>query len=343
MKKIPLTTPYGNSDILIESGLFAQIGNLLTEKYPESRKVIILDSNLDAIYGAKLKAELPDALKLVIPAGEESKELKFVVSLIEKLLEAGFGRNDVLIGFGGGMTTDLAGFVASVYMRGMHFVSIPTSLLGMVDAAIGGKTAINLGAKNIIGTFYLADEVLIDPELLNSFVDPKKIPGMGEVAKYAAIIDASLFAELEKTPMDLTSVITKSVNAKVNVVSQDFKESGMRKWLNYGHTFGHAIESVTNFALSHDQAISIGMVLSNRIAQKLGKQNESVGNTIEQTLSRLNLPTELPKNVRLEECENWMMKDKKRAGDHIGFIIVPELGKAEIIPLKPEELINLAK
>lgn len=348
--EISLKTPSENSKVLIEDGLFNKLGDLLKADYPNSRFVIITDVNLEKIYGEKLKTLLSgtstgtssDPLILTIPAGEASKNFQTVISLSEQLIKTGLTRHDVLIGFGGGVITDLAGFVASIYLRGMKYVAVPTSLVGMVDAAIGGKTGIDFHGKNLIGTFYLADSVLIDPSLLNSFADQKNMPGWGEVIKYGCIIDASLFDNLKTDPPDLSTIIQKSAQAKIDVVNQDYKESGLRKILNFGHTFGHAIESATKFRLTHDQAIAIGMVLANRVAQKLGKQSPEVAEKIRSTLATFSLPTELPDELILNDLVDLIKKDKKRQGHLIHFIIAPELGKSEIIPIKPEELVKLA-
>ena len=340
METINLKTPSGTSKILIEEELLGKIGELLKKDYPKSRFVIVTDSNLEKIYGNQLKNMFPQALFLTVPAGETSKNFERVISLCEHLINENFTRSDVLIGFGGGVVTDLAGFVASIYMRGMKYVAVPTSRLGMVESAIGGKTGIDFVAKNIIGTFYLADQVLMDPDVLKSFPDPKKMPGMGEVIKYAATIDKSLFDDFD--PFDLKTIIIKSAQAKVNVVEQDFRESGRRRVLNYGHTFGHAIEAAMDFKLTHDQAISIGMVLSNKVAQNLGKQDKEVGEKIKAALEQFALPTELPSELTLESLVELMKKDKKRTGDIINYVIATELGKSEILPMKPEELIKLA-
>ncbi|MBN2096143.1 3-dehydroquinate synthase [Candidatus Peregrinibacteria bacterium] len=341
MKTITLKTPSGASKILIQEDLFNEIGDRLKKDYPNSRFAIVTDGNLEPIYGNRLKKMFPGAVFLTIPAGEASKNFERVISLCEHLLKEEFARADVLIGFGGGMVTDVAGFVASIYMRGMKYVAIPTSLLGMVDAAIGGKTGIDFMAKNIIGTFYLAKQVLIDPSLLKSFEVPSKMPGMGEVIKYAATIDKSLFDHF--VPFDLETVITKSAQAKVSVVEQDFRESGQRRILNYGHTFGHAIETAANYQITHDQAISIGMVLANKVAQNLGKQNPDVGDKIKRALDQFALPTALPTALQLNQLLEYIKKDKKRTGDIINYVIVTGLGKSEIIPMKPEELVKLAK
>lgn len=343
METVELKTPSGTSKILIEEGLFTKIGELLRKEYPESKLAIVTDGNLEKIYGEKLKKEFPEAKLLTVRPCEESKCFDVAMSLAKKLLDAEFTRNDVVIGFGGGMVTDLAGFVASIYMRGMKYVAIPTSLLGMVDAAIGGKTGIDFHGKNLIGTFYLADFVLMDPDLLKSFPDIRKSPGMGEVIKYAAIYDASLFGDFKKEPLDLKGIIQKSAQAKVDVVSQDAKERGIRKILNYGHTFGHAIEAAMDFKLSHDRSISIGMVLANKVAQNLGKQSKEVGDKIKTTLRQFNLPVDLPSDLQLDPLLELIKKDKKRKGDKISFVIVTELGKTEIIPMKPKELVQLAQ
>ncbi len=342
MKQIDLKTTNGTQKILIEKGLLQRTNDLIQKEYSGSRVIIITDSTIDRIYGEEIKANFTNALYLVVPEGEESKDFKTVIDLSEQLVKNGVTRHDVILGLGGGMVTDLAGFVASIYMRGMNYVVMPTTLLGMVDAAIGGKTGIDFHGKNLIGTIYLADFVLIDPDFLKSFPDPHKLHGMGEVIKYASIIDISLFENFEKEPIDIVTIIEKSAQAKTNVVMQDLREGGMRKILNFGHTFGHAIELAMNFKLHHDKAISIGMVLANQVAQNLGKQDAEVGNKIKNTLEEFGLPTELPAELTLNELANLIKKDKKRKGETIDFIVVTKLGKTEIIPLRPEELIQLA-
>ncbi len=350
MNQITLKTPLGTSQIIIGNGIAEQAAGLMKEKYSDSRFVIITDENLNRIYGEKFKKYLPDAEIFAVPAGEKSKCFEVVISLAEKLIKSGFTRNDVCLGFGGGMVTDLAGFIASIYMRGMRYIAVPTSLLGMVDAAIGGKTGIDFMGKNLIGTIYMADYVLIDPNMLKSFDDIGKSPGMGEVIKYAATIDASLFDDFKTDPLNLMTIIQKSAKAKADVVSQDVKEGGLRKILNFGHTFGHAIEAEMDLKISHDHAISIGMVLANKVAQNLGKQDASVGEKIKATLGQFGLPTELPvrpghpggpDGIQISDLVEWIKKDKKRRGYIIDFVVVPELGKAEIIPLTPEKLVEL--
>jgi len=278
---------------------------------------------------------------LAVVAGETSKRLAVVKQLASEMLNEGVTRADVVVGFGGGMVTDLAGFVASIYMRGMPYIAIPTSVVGMVDAAIGGKTGVNLEAKNILGTFYPAELVLIDPSFLDDAPDVAVRCGMAESIKYAATLDASLADDLMKDKPDLDEIITKSAQAKADIVSQDLRESGLRKVLNFGHTFGHAIEQMSEYKLSHGEAISIGMVLANKAAQKLGKQSKETGDRIKELIEKFNLPTELPEDMTVESLVDLMKKDKKRIGDKITFIMVPEMGKYEMLEMKPEELVEL--
>lgn len=346
MEKITLKTKLGVSQILIEPGLFERAGALLQKHYGAGKQfVIVTDSNLEKIFGKRLREEFPkDTTILSIPPGEEQKNMDTVLKLAEQMLKRGVDRHDVVIGFGGGVITDMAGFLASIYMRGVHFVAIPTSVLCMVDAAIGGKTGVDFHAKNILGTVYLTDFVLIDPDFAKGLPARQISSAMGEIIKYAAMADKSLFRDFEKMPLNFATLIRKSVEAKVRLVKNDIKEHmSSRKMLNYGHTFGHALESATLYALTHGEAISIGMTLANKIAAKLGKQDKKTAEKIETTLQKFGLPTELPKGVKLEALAELIGKDKKCHDGIVDFIIVPKLGKAKIVPLKPEELINLAR
>ena len=331
------------SEILIEEGIFKKSGKLLNERYPKSRFAIVTDSKIKQIYGKQLNTIIPRSQIFSIPSGEKNKNLETIGKLTEQLIKSGISRSDVIIGFGGGIITDIAGFLASVYMRGIKYIAIPTSLLGMVDASVGGKTGIDLVTKNILGTFYLPELILMDTDFLMTFQNKKRMSGFGEIVKYAAIADKSLFRDFEKNPPDLNVIIEKCVKIKVGVVQKDFKENGMRKILNYGHTFGHAIESASDYKITHDEAISIGMVISNKIAQKLGKQDLKTAEKIKSALIKFNLPTELPKGITIKNLRDLIKKDKKRAEDKISFIIVPCLGSAEIIQLTVDEMIELAK
>ncbi|QQR83719.1 3-dehydroquinate synthase [Candidatus Peregrinibacteria bacterium] len=334
--ELKLETFIGNSEVIIKEGLLNNVSDHLNLK-PDTKLVIVSDQNIEKSLGKMLAAGLKDhpRIHLTLPPGEASKNLSTIAELSKQMLMSGITKSDMVIGYGGGVITDLAGFLASIYMRGMKFVAIPTSLLAMVDAAIGGKTGVDLISKNAIGTTYLAEKVLIDPTLLESLPEDQKINGMGEVIKYGCIVDPSIFD-------DLNHPIEKCVRAKIEICSADVSESGRRKILNYGHTFGHAIEAESNYQIGHGLAIAIGMGISNQIAQKLNKQSPDVGNQIKRHLESAKLPTKLPEGMTIESLLKWIQNDKKRTGDSIDFIIVPQIGRAEIVKLSMSELKKLA-
>ncbi len=343
MIKIEEKTRWGESSILIEEGVLDKAGTILSKEYPNSRFAIAIDSNLEKVYGFRLRKIFKNALMLVIPAGENNKNMGTITDMAAKLINAGFTGSDTMIGFGGGMVTDLAGFLASIYMRGMHYAAIPTSLMGMVDAAIAGKTGVNFIAKNILGTIYPARFVLIDPTFLQHFVEKGRMPGLAEVVKFGAIHDESIFKDLAAKKLNVMTLIKKSVKAKVEITGRDLKESGHRQILNFGHTFAHAIEGATHYLYSHDQAVSIGIVLANKVTQKLGLQKPAIGEQMKAALEKFGLLTELPPNVKIDDLVDWIKKDKSRKGNKIGFIVVPKLGQAKIIPMTAEEIVKLAR
>lgn len=341
--QIPLQTPFGNSKIALQEDGIKVVSDYIKNNHPNSRIVIITDTNVGNLYQNKLSNTFPSALALSISPGESSKKLASIKQLCTEILNDGITRSDIIIGVGGGVVTDIAGFVASIYMRGIPFISIPTSLLAMVDAAIGGKTGVDLDAKNILGTFYPAEFILIDPLFLNTLPDREFKNGLAEVIKYAAVLDSSLIDDLMKSEIDLIQVLEKSAKAKIDIVEKDLKESGLRKVLNFGHTFGHAIESISKYELLHGEAISIGMMYANKVAQKMDKQSAETGEQIRSLLKQFKLPTEIPTGIKVEDLVEYIQKDKKRSGNNITFIIAPEIGKYEMIDLTAEELVELAK
>ncbi|MBN2306479.1 3-dehydroquinate synthase [Candidatus Peregrinibacteria bacterium] len=341
MSKIHLETPAGNSEILIQRNGLDEAREWIEQKHPGRRLAIITDSNLNEHYRERLAEVFRDAIVLVVAAGEDTKNPLDAANLVKELSKHEFDKGDVVTGFGGGMVTDLAGFVASTYKRGAHYTAIPTSLLAMVDAAIGGKTGVNVAAKNDMGTFYLAEHVLLDAELLKTLPKREFNSGMAEVIKYAATLDASLAKDLMRDELDLDTILEKSARAKVSVVQQDVKEDRLRQVLNFGHTFGHAIESQSDYALLHGEAISIGMIQANKVAQKLGKQQPETDQMIRRLLERFELPIELPKDMTVEDLLPYIVRDKKKSGKEISFIIAPEMGKYEMLKLTPEELMKM--
>ena len=297
MNKITLKTPMGNSEILVQENGLSYVKEWIAENHPASRIVIITDTNVGELYKKQLADVFPGAITLSVPAGENTKSLASVKQLCGELLNDGYTREDIVIGFGGGMITDLAGFVASIYMRGIPFIAVPTTLLAMTDAAIGGKTGINLEAKNILGTFHPAEFILLDIEFLKTLPDREFQSGLAETIKHAATLDASLAEDLMADEVDLEAMVQKSAQVKINIVESDPKEKSARKVLNFGHTFGHAIEESSKYDLLHGEAVAIGMLFANKVAQKLNKQTEETGKKIQEMLDKWKLPSEFTSGI----------------------------------------------
>ena len=304
--------------------------------------IYITDDNLAEIYSEFLV----NKKTIVVENGEKNKNLTTMDIIYDKLIEKGADRRSFIIGFGGGVVTDIAGFAASTYMRGIKFGFIPTSLLAMVDASIGGKNGVNHRMyKNMIGNINQPEFVLIDSYFLNTLPDDEYINGMAEAIKHLLIADKKGFEHyaentgsfLDKKGKEISSFLYSQTKIKVDIVNRDERESGERKKLNFGHTFGHAIEKLTG--MKHGFAVSTGMVIAAKISHKLGFLSSKDVETIKTTLVKTGLPVnfELPTNKIMET----MYKDKKKHGDNIDFIALEQTGKAKIIPMKIEELKEL--
>lgn len=338
-----IRSPHGDSRICMEEDGFCKLEAYIREKHPEAKVAVITDGNVGPIFHDRVKKCMPEAMIIAVEPGEGSKTMQVAEAICEDLLEDGFNRNSVIVGLGGGMITDLAGFVASIYMRGVTYIAMPTTLLSMIDASVGGKTGVNLGAKNIIGTFYPAEIILIELDFLKTLSERDMKTGVAEVIKYAAVLDASLEKVLMAKNMDFIKILEKGLRCKATVCNKDLKEGGIRKVLNFGHTLGHAIEYLSKYKLNHGEAISIGMVLANRIARKMKKQTKAQGERIEAMLRRYDLPTELPKYIKVEDMIDMVYRDKKMNRDQVNFILSKGLGKHEIVKLTPNELKKLLK
>ncbi|MCC6300492.1 MAG: 3-dehydroquinate synthase [Anaerolineales bacterium] len=280
----------------------------------------------------------------VIPVGEEHKNLETVSRLWKSFLENGLDRKSTVIALGGGVVGDLAGFAASTYMRGVDWVAIPTTLLAMVDASIGGKTGFDLPeGKNLIGSFHPPKLVLADPSLLLTLPERELISGMAEVVKHGIIADPELFAwcanGLDWVKNNLEEIVKRAMAVKIQIIEEDPYEKGIRATLNLGHTVGHAVELVSGFKLSHGEAVSIGMVVEARYAERIGIAKKDVADEIEETLSRLGLPVEIPKALPRDEIVRAMRVDKKKHAMSIRFALPVELGKVELVEVDELEYV----
>lgn len=318
-------------DIELSRGALSHVGELI----PMQRKVIVVtDSGVPTEYADTVASFAKTAVKVVIPQGEDSKCFEQLQVLLSAMLEAGFTRHDAVVAVGGGVVGDLSGFAASVYMRGIDFYNIPTTLLSQVDSSIGGKTAIDFkGVKNIIGAFYQPKKVIIDPNVLKTLPARQVAAGMAEAIKMSATSDAELFRMLEEADdvyADIDTVIERALLIKKHVVECDEKETGLRKILNFGHTVGHGIESFKMGALYHGECVALGM---------LPMCSEKVRARLIPVLKKAGLPTEMRfYGKELEEVMRAVAHDKKSASDGIDAVLVNEIGSFEIKKLSISEI-----
>lgn len=343
MQHLTINGTNGVSDILIGGGLLAQTAARCLEKFTPSRIHIVTDSTVAPLYLEKVQAQftLPTS-STIIPAGEEHKQLATVANIYHDLLANGMTRKDLIIALGGGVTGDITGFAAATFLRGITLCQIPTTLLAQVDSSVGGKTGVDLPeGKNLVGAFYQPGLVLIDPLVLDTLPQQTFCDGMAEVIKYGCIANAKIL-EMVSAPdfrTHIETIIYECVKIKRDVVQEDEHDTGLRMILNFGHTIGHAVEKLGNYtALTHGQAVAIGMVAAMRIAQMLGAPQD-LTEPLEQLLKQHHLPTQLT-NSRTEICDA-MLSDKKNFGGTIHFILVREFGKAEICKFEVAQLREL--
>jgi 3-dehydroquinate synthase len=273
-----------------------------------------------------------DELHIVtLPDGEEYKNMDSLMYGLDRLFDAKLDRNSTLIAFGGGVIGDMTGFMASIFLRGIKFIQIPTTLLSMVDSSVGGKTGINNKyGKNLIGAFYQPEAVYIDTHFLSTLPKREFAAGMAEVIKMAVMFDAIFFENLKDNKENVEDIIRNSIEIKSEVVNQDEKEKGIRSVLNYGHTFGHVIENLTNYSVYlHGEAVAIGMIMANRLAVKLGYLTKNEEQEIKECIENYNLPTTY-KIKNEEEFYEHFFADKKTMNNSIKFVLPQGIGNYKI-------------
>lgn len=288
-------------------------------------KVLVL-APASLIKQYKLK-ESKNLSLLSTPNGESQKNSKFLELIWKKAASSGIERTDAIIGFGGGATTDVAGFAAATWLRGINWYAIPTSLAGMVDAGIGGKTGINSAAgKNLIGSFYSPRKVFIDPDFLNSLPKRDISAGMAEIIKCGFISDYKILNLVQDEFLDYSQLISRAVKVKADVVSKDFKENKLREILNYGHTLGHTIEKDSKYKLRHGEAVSIGMVFAAELSKELADLSQDAVSLHRELLANFNLPLTYGKS-RWNSLSVLLMQDKKVKQSRLRFIGISKIGK----------------
>ncbi|KXT78779.1 3-dehydroquinate synthase [Streptococcus sp. DD13] len=345
--KLHIDLPHHPYDIVIERNSLFLAGKWLLDLWEPQRVLIITDDQVGALYQERVRVSLQKAgfepYLFSFPQGEASKNLETVNEAYKVLAKENFTRSDGIVALGGGVVGDLAGFVASTFMRGIHFVQIPTSLTAQVDSSIGGKTGVNTSfAKNMVGTFSQPDGVLIDPDTLGTLGERELIEGMGEVIKYGLIADPELWHLLEEItgrPEDILKhaedIIYRSCQVKRDHVVADELDLGIRLYLNFGHTIGHAIEATAGYgSVMHGEGVAIGMIQITKVAEEKGLVREGLTEEVFQMCQKFGLPTNVQEWDR-ELLYQALLHDKKARGKTIKLVLVPEIGKAIIhqIPL----------
>lgn len=351
-KTINLRHGHGITKIRIGRGILKNI-LILKEVFSKNKSVFwITNRKVNGFYGKSLRESLKSTVRdsgcFLHPDGERAKDIHFANLLYENLITIGFDKSWIIAATGGGVTTDLAGFVASTFLRGVKWVALPTTLIGQVDAAIGGKTAVNheMG-KNLIGTFWHPDHVIIDPETLTS-LNPKEIRcGLAEVVKYGMIADPKILnvisgnmddvLRVARNPID--DLIYRCVKIKARIVQKDECDMNIRHHLNFGHTFAHALESHGRYkGINHGQAVAVGMLFATNLAVLLDKCGKEVYNELSSLLKMLDL-IKGPFTFDRNQLMPFMARDKKKKGDKIRFVLPEKIGRVSIVEI-PLRMLN---
>ncbi|MBE6936569.1 MAG: 3-dehydroquinate synthase [Ruminococcaceae bacterium] len=341
MKRVQVKTgsPY---EVTIGRGLLPMAGELVREVIPPCRALIVTDSNVAPLYLDTVQKSLTDAgfsvSSHIFPAGEEQKNLDTLAGILTALAEAGLTRTDLVLALGGGVTGDMTGLASSLYLRGVRYVQIPTTLLAAVDSSVGGKTAIDFaGRKNIVGAFYQPIRVLCDLDTFDTLTPEIFRDGLAESIKYGAICDEALFRLFETAEtLDMTEIVSACVAHKARIVEQDEHDTGLRQLLNFGHTAGHAMEACSNYRISHGHAVAMGMALMARAATRAGLCQDDSARRIAAVLEKYGLPTASP--YPASALAAAALADKKRRGGSITVIVPTKTGTCVEQKLPVDEL-----
>lgn len=343
-------------DIAIASGSLDQLGAKCARLDLGKKVLVVSNQAIFKHYGERAIASLQssgfDVTSCILPAGEQYKTLNSVQKIYNAALEKRLERSATMVALGGGVIGDMTGFAAATWLRSINFVQVPTTLLAMVDASIGGKTGVNHPqGKNLIGAFYQPRLVLIDPEILKTLPAREFRAGMAEVIKYGIIWDAELFSQMEASKrldqlryMDqglLEAILNKSCQAKADVVSKDEKEADLRAILNYGHTIGHAVESLTGYRIvNHGEAVAIGMVAAGAIAVNLQLWDHKEAERQDALIKKAGLPTQLPAGIDIEAIVDALQTDKKVKAGKVRFVLPTQIGAVKVTDEVPADVIR---
>ncbi len=342
MKKIRINLDKQTSvshEISIGHNILDRIALVIAKGKTAGRYTVITDSNVAALYGdafmdvlkeVKIKADM-----IEFPAGEASKNMDTVLTIVRELIKRGVDRSSALIALGGGVTGDMTGFIASIYMRSIPYMQVPTTLMAQVDSSIGGKTAVDLSeGKNLLGSFYQPSAIFIDLNFLKTLPESDFINGLSEVVKYGIIDDPELFALLEekgqavkdRDPEIMQLIVERSCKIKKGIVEIDEKDIGVRRILNFGHTIGHAIEAASGYTIPHGNAVSVGMIASARISERMKYLSREDLERIGALIRAVGLASTIPNSLDTDMIASKLLTDKKKEGDSIHFVLLKKIG-----------------
>ena len=338
-------------DVLVGRGILASLHSEIQRLGSFSSFGLVTDEVVRPLVAEPLQDQLRsnsiDTTLIALPPGESAKTIGTVLDLCQQLLVQGFDRRSLLLAVGGGVVGDITGFAAAIYMRGIPYIQVPTTLLAQVDSSLGGKTGVDLpSGKNLLGAFHQPRLVLSDLDVLTTLSSDARRDGFAEVIKAALIEDPELFSILEKEGADLLdtgnplleTIIAKACEVKCRVVNRDEHESGLRRILNFGHTLGHALEAAANYNISHGQAVAIGMGLAVRLSRQWAGLSEDNADRALDLIQKLGLPTDIPQNIDPETLLVPLEKDKKIQAGICHFVLLAEIGRAVIHPIPVEKL-----
>ncbi len=347
MKRFKVSTS-SSYEVILDHGLLGNAGNLISQLgFPESTSTLnkialITDSTVGELYAGDIISDLRsagfDVYKILFPAGEHSKNLNTYSNILESLADVGMSRSDMVLALGGGVVMDIAGFAAGTYLRGIRYAAIPTTFQAAMDAAIGGKTGVNLlKGKNLAGVFWQPSLVLCDLDILSSSSEEGLTEGLAEAIKCAAISDGSLLKAIEKG--DLPYILERCISIKKSLIEADERGSNLRQLLDFGHTIGHGIEKLSSYNISHGEAIAMGMVIEARGAWLTGLTSSDISGDLSEILSSLGF--NLSPSYEGEELYQAALSDEKISGGMIAMTIPESMGKATIKKISLGQLRDL--
>lgn len=335
----------GTYDILIDKGSLGNIGQVLKERFKPCTIAILSDDKVFPLYGKNVTDAIEAAgfrtVSHLIPNGEQSKTLDNVTAFIDSMVKAQVTRTDMVLALGGGVIGDMAGFAAAIYLRGIPYIQVPTTLLAAVDSSVGGKTAVDISAgKNLVGAFHQPALVYLDTDTLGT-LDPAVLrDGFAEVIKYGIILDSKLFDTVAvPESFNLTKVIARCIEIKRDVVEQDEFDKGLRGLLNFGHTFGHAIEKLSGFTITHGSAVARGIIIAAKVARVYGFTDYT--DVITKAVKDYGFETGCPYSA--DELYSVILSDKKRSGADITLVLPKEIGVCTLEKMPAGQVLELMK